>query len=87
MTDRAERLTQSRESRPTPPTSVIFLLFRQPTSLQNSVSINFFSDWSTGNNRQYRPTFDQTEAWLQAAKIQLLTIDRGNAEGRPRNYV
>ena len=68
-TELSELLNFEEGSRPTPPTTVIFLLFLRPTSLQNTVSINFCSDWLTWNIRQYRPTFVQTEPRLQAAKI------------------
>ena len=85
--DRSEQLTLFRESRPTPPTTVIFPLSQRPTSFQNTVSINFCSDWSARNNRHYTPTFDRTKTRLLAAKTSLPTVARGSAAGRPRNFV
>ena len=72
----AKRLTQFRGSRPTSPTTVFLLLFRRPTSLQNTVSINFCSDWSTWNHRHYKPTFDQTHGCrLQEFNFPLSTVE------------
>ena len=86
-TARSRRLTQFRGSCQTPPTSVIFPLSQQLTSPQTIVLIDFYSNWLTGQNRRYKPTFGQTMARLPAAKISPPTAARGSAARMPKKFV
>ena len=68
-TERAERLTLIRESRPTSPTSAGFPLFQMPTTPQRSASTNFCLGSSSGHIQLCMQTIDQKEVQLPVSKI------------------
>ena len=67
-TDRAERLTLIRESRPTAPTSAGFPLFQRPTTPQRSASTKFCLGSPSGHIQLCMQAIDQKEVQLPVSK-------------------
>ena len=66
MTDRAEQLTLFRESRPTPPTYVVFLSSPQRPKFRSRYGADIYYSLSAWHIQQYTPTSAQRAAQLQA---------------------